>query len=172
MRPFRPALSRPLVRLGLIAFVSVFVAGPTPGDVGGCTNNFASSEHQIQPSADGTRSAEFNYFDQGLCSHMCWRLAECELICSALNRPDTCDDTDESLAEAIQACVRGNELRADVFRFTQCPHFCPSGSRYSVAYQWDVEACGHAMLQRSCDDFVDIFSNLPTECVNPCIVSP
>lgn len=162
--------SRPLVRLALVAFASVFMAAPTPGNVGGCTSSHASRDSVVMPgdtTLNPPETAEYMFFDRGLCSHFCWRLRECGLLCAGLGRDEgTCDN---DAPETFQDCVRG-DIRGDVFGFPRCPHSCPEGTTYVQAYEWDVEACGHAVLARSCGSIQDIFRTTPGECLNVCQV--
>jgi hypothetical protein len=176
MQPTRSAFSRPLVRLALVAFAALFVAAPTPGDVGGCSSNAGLQQiPSLEGGTSGNDRGEYLFHDQGLCSHFCWRLRDCGLLCQALPADPMClNDSARDFAR----CVRG-ALRPEVFHGTAaCPHTCPTGTRFvGPAYGWDVQACGHAVLGRDCVSLQSIFdedpmthaSNRPAECtINLC----
>jgi hypothetical protein len=179
MSETRSIWSRPLARTAALALLSVFIAAPTPGNVGGCGSDAASSP--VQPSPPN--SAEYVYFDQGLCSSFCLRLLECGVLCDSVqNRPENCGPgNDTALREAFRECVRG-QLRRDFFGVDSCPHSCAGLGTFRQAYEWDVQVCSDTILTRSCEpghfegnEFVappgsigGTFSEVPGECVNVC----
>ncbi len=75
---------RPLARIAALSFAALFIMAPTPGNVGGCTSVAGS-----QPVAPGNLSvgetAEYMYFDRGMCAGFCWRLRECGVLCQVMN---------------------------------------------------------------------------------------
>jgi hypothetical protein len=174
---------RPLARLAAVGFASLFIMAPTPGNVGGCSSSAGS--HEVQHGnlqANPPETAEWVYFDQGLCSGFCWRLRDCGVLCSALNPadpgyPSACaaDPTSQAANDAPEtytACIRG-ALRADFFGVASCPHACPGSSTFHTAYEFDVQACNDSVQQRSCSQsgpgsIGDTFREGVAECTNIC----
>lgn len=187
--------TRPLPAALALSGFALFIAAPTPGNVGGCGGSAASTP--IQPgnlSANPPETPEHIYFDRGLCSHVCTRLIQCRSLCTALSRPpEGCDDNTiynperaPDLAEAFRRCVRdrggirdfteqGNGSSTAVFGIDTCPHACPRGMRpgYNLT-QWDVQTCGDAVLNLSCTQVnasgtvFGAFTNAPPECLSAC----
>jgi hypothetical protein len=169
----RPSvLSRPLVRLALIAFAALFILAPTPGNVGGCSSSQGSAA--IMPAPN--QSVEWTFFDEGLCSAFCWRLCECGQLCNVISpRPDHCDNSHcDNTAEPLFAqCVRGM-LDPTYIHVTTCPHSCPQHSRLHGPTQFDLQACVDSVLQRSCSamgsgSIGTAFTDAPSECTNLCV---
>jgi hypothetical protein len=207
--------SRPIVRLCAVAFAALFIAAPTPGNVGGCGSGAGGQEVAAgDTSLNPPQTSEYMYFDQGLCSFFCLQLRNC----STMTEPVLCDVvagaqgclppnsacTDDSqccfgncLATAggtsgqcgscnpfatnvYEMCVRQQVLRASIVGQTNypstlstCPHACPAGYTYHQAYQWDVEACGDAILNLTCNptgpgSIGQTFQSAPSECLNVC----
>jgi hypothetical protein len=175
----RSIWNRPLARLAVFGFASLFIMAPTPGNVGGCS----SSSQQIQPgnvNADPPETAEWMYFDQGLCAGFCWRLRDCGVLCSALNpaHPQYPQNCQNDAPEAYAQCVRGvtvnniQPLNSGIFGIGECPHACPS-LHYQTAYDFDVQACSDAVLARSCSSsgagsIGDLYREGVPECTNVC----
>jgi hypothetical protein len=174
---------RVLARLVAVAGLSLFIAAPTPGNIGGCSGTAGS-----QPITGDTathKTAEYEYFDRGLCSYFCERLRECGATCSVLaHPPENCDSNSPA---AFQQCVRGEFKPQFTAGVTACPHDCSGGQTgtsglFQGAYQWDVEACGDALLARSCEpsglnasghpdnpgSIGAALKALPRECLNVC----
>ena len=173
------ARSKPLFAALALSGFGLFVAAPTPGNVGGCGG--ANASRPIQPGnleANPPETPEYLYFDRGLCGHMCTRLIQCRSLCTSLsNPPEICRNPDGStnetaiyepqnasqLAQAFATCTRerggirdfveqGNNASQPVFGLAQCPHACPCGMRDNYApVEWDVQTCGDAVLSLSCD---------------------
>lgn len=162
MSEHRSVWSRPLTRLGVVALLGLFVSAPTPGNVGGCGGNLASQRVE----------SEQQFFEDGLCSHFCLRLMECGVLCTALaNPPAGCDNNNPS-AEAFAMCVRG-EINSDYFGVSRCPRSCGMVGTFQGAYQWDVQACGDAVLSRTCNErgpgsIGNLFREVPEECAHVC----
>ncbi len=163
--------SRPLPAAVALSGFALFIAAPTPGNVGGCGGSAASTPIQL-----------------------CTRLIQCRSLCTALSRPpEGCDDSTiysperaPDLAEAFRRCVRdrgglrdfveqGNASSPAVFGIDTCPHLCPRGMRpgYNLT-QWDVQTCGDAVLNLSCEQLntsgtvFGAFTNAPPECLSAC----
>lgn len=158
--------------VGVLLIATLFLAGTTPGDVGGCGGNHAST---ALPGS--LAEAEYDYFDQGLCANLCWRLRECGLLCQSF-RPGSatrlnCDPTSES---AYLACVRGEDLDRSIFNTNLCPHTCGSyldennqPTRFIDATEQDVAVCGRAVQALRCgDDLANALVDPPSACVNVC----
>jgi hypothetical protein len=176
-----------LASAGVLLISVLFIAGPTPGDVGGCGE-----------TASTITMNEYDYFDRGLCSSMCMRLRDCKVLCRSIrNGPADCVRR-ETLAETcsapitancqdpcdpcydvsvFQQCVRG-AIRTDLFTLGTCPHDCRSYSgQYSLqANEHDIALCGHVVNQMSCNALVaapgapgtGLIPNPPAECVGLC----
>src|SRR4051812_2161499 len=123
MNSSRNAFNRPLVRLAAFAFISLFIAAPTPGNVGGCSGTSAGNVI-ADPDGAGPGTAEFEFFDRGLCGHFCQRLSQCGVLCQSLaNPPPGCSDDS---GEAFYECMRGS-LKPSLFGgATAYPHSCPN----------------------------------------------
>ncbi|MEZ4406660.1 MAG: hypothetical protein R3A52_09305 [Polyangiales bacterium] len=147
--------------LGALAFASLFIVGPTPGDIGGCGGELSSN-----PVPGNATEAEYDYFDQGMCAHLCFQLRECGLICDAIRRRGApCDNDSE---DAYRQCVRG-ELRDEIFGASACPHTCgPYQGVFLGASMQDVYACGHAITALSCTSLSDVIRRPPAACTAIC----
>lgn len=169
MNPANAPRRRPrFAALGAMVIASAFIAGPTPGDIGGCGGDEANI-----PLAGEAPQPEYDYFDQGFCSHLCFRLRECGVLCDALLRNgQPCDNDSE---RAYLQCVRG-ELRTAIFTpqsqrepSLNCPHSC---QRYQATFGGaslqDVVVCGHAVDQTSCSALVDLIQHPPSSCTAVC----
>src|SRR5262245_34090751 len=99
----RPAARRPLATLVALALASLFLAAPTPGNVGGCGSQSASTAIDVDAGRpppgvspmDLGRPApsdEYAYFDRGLCASFCLRLRECGTLCRAMGSPPGCEN--------------------------------------------------------------------------------
>lgn len=191
---------RPRASLATLMVASLFIAAPTPGNVGGCSGRASSTPIDaaaLPPGIDGAvpgamaPTAEYAFFDRGLCASFCLRLRECGTLCIAMGQPAGCvnDSTD-----AYVMCMRGRyepvgcNPASDAGpctlvggldpRFfegeTRCPHSCagperrPGPAVYSLAYEWDVQACGDAVAQTACADITRVISAPPRECTNVC----
>lgn len=75
---------RPIVRLAAVSFAALFVMAPTPGNAGGCSST-AGSQPVVPGNPAAGETAEYMYFDHGMCAGFCWRLRECEVLCTVLN---------------------------------------------------------------------------------------
>jgi hypothetical protein len=154
---------RSTLRALMVLCVAVlFIAGPTPGDIGGCGGSEASTP--IQGSA---AQSEYDYFDQGLCAHICLRLRECGVLCRALQDPGP--NCDPNSPNAYIQCIRG-ALRADIFHTGSCPHTCSSYAhgRFSGAVLEDVAVCGHAVDAIACNDLPAAIVTAPAQCTGIC----
>ncbi len=148
--------------LGVLALSTLFITGPAPGDVGGCGGDNAST-----PVAGSAEQSEYDYFDQGLCSHLCLRLYQCGLLCDAIVRQGaSCDPNDQNV---FRQCVRG-EIRSDLFGVSRCPHRCNNLGTFAGAFQQDISACGNQVLATSCDAaaLTDVIRAAPTACTVVC----
>ncbi len=147
--------------LAVLAIASVFLAAPTPGDIGGCGG---SSTNVLVPGSQ--TEAEYDYFDQGMCSHFCFRLRECGVLCRSITGAGAdCQNDSEA---AFTQCVRGN-IRTDLFGAAACPHSCSSYQGvFCGAFQGDIYACGHAIEQISCNSLPDLFRSPPRSCTALC----
>lgn len=155
------------VALWVLTLSTFFLAGPTPGDVGGCGGGLANSTLQGDPTEQ-----EYDYFEQGLCANLCLRLRECGVLCLSLRGagPGCVNDSQA----AYQQCLRG-DLRGDIFlgsppgSVAQCPHRCQNyQQRYRGASEQDVQTCGHAVLARSCATIADVILDPPSTCLAVC----
>lgn len=192
--PTSPSRTRPLFAALALTGFGLFIAAPTPGNVGGCGGTHANTP--IQPgdlTVNPPETPEYLYFDRGLCSHVCTRLIQCRSLCGALSSPpDNCDDSEgfyndgARLAEAFRRCVRdrgglresgmtGSGQSVTIFGLAQCPHACPRGLRPGYALtEWDVQTCGDAVLNLSCEalhasgTIYGAFAYPPTECLSAC----
>jgi hypothetical protein len=147
--------------LAVLVISTAFIAAPTPGDVGGCGGANANVD------IPGSQSeAEYDYFDQGMCSHLCFRLRECGVLCRS-NSGAGPDCTNDSEPAFIQ-CIRGN-IRQDIFGTNACPHSCGTyQGEFCGAFQGDITACGHAIEETSCGGLPDVIRNPPTSCTALC----
>lgn len=147
--------------LAVLVISTAFIAAPTPGDVGGCGSENANVD------IPGTQSeAEYDYFDQGMCSHLCFRLRECGVLCRSISNPGP-DCTNDSEPAFIQ-CIRGN-IRQDLFGTNACPHSCSTyQGEFCGAFQGDITACGHAIEETSCNSLPDVIRNPPSSCTALC----
>ncbi len=147
--------------LGVLVIAAAFIAGPTPGDVGGCGGD------QSNITLPGQQSeAEYDYFDQGLCAHMCYRLRTLGVLCNALESPPAgCDPLSP---EAYRLCVRGS-VRRSVFGAQSCPHSCANyHGTFVGATEQDVQVCGHVIDGMSEGDLAGIIQQPPAQCVAVC----
>ncbi len=166
---------RPLHRLCAVAFVALFIAAPTPGDVGGCgggAGNQRVMEGNLNANPPETR--EYMYFDRGLCAHYCWRLYECNLLCDALtNPPENCRNNQTAQQTAFFQCARGLDgtLSTAFGGLSSCPHACPGGTHFVNAYEQDVLSCGHAVMELACSpaSIGVAFQRAPSECAHPAV---
>lgn len=157
------------VALGVVVLSTLFIAGPTPGDIGGCGGD--GSERVIGDIGQ----AEYDFFDQGFCSHFCWRLRECGALCSALPNnggPGCSNDSPDAFVQ----CVRG-DIRPDLFQVSSCPHTCGpyrrsdgAPSQFVGALQRDITVCGHEVLSTRCDvgTLRELIANPPASCIGVC----
>lgn len=157
-----PSVRRPRwTALVVLTMAAAFIAAPTPGDIGGCGG--ADGNVDI-PGAQA--EAEYDYFDQGLCSHLCFRLRECGVLCRSIQSPGA-DCNNESESAFIQ-CVRGN-LRPEIFGTNACPHRCATyQGEFCGAFQGDITACGHAIAETACNSLPDVIRNAPNSCTALC----
>ncbi len=147
--------------LGVLLIASAFIAGPTPGDIGGCGNDLSGQ------TVPGTQpQSEYDYFDQGMCAHMCLRLRDLGVLCEALSpAPPNCDPN--STAAYVQ-CVRGG-LAMVPFGATFCPHTCANyHGVYTGATQEDIDVCGHIIDGMSASDLAGLIQSPPAPCVGVC----
>jgi len=177
-----------LARIAVISVVSVFTVAPAPGNVGGCGGTAASQ--RVRRGTASFETEEYMYFDRGLCTHFCLRLRQCGQICRAVYG-DEATNCDNDSPDVFARCVRGDLARKHVFA-TQCPHACTPYQYNGPTYEFDVQACGDAVLARTCDLGVttietdpttgrtaevysanrgsigNLFNELPGECLNVC----
>ncbi|MEZ4391315.1 MAG: hypothetical protein R3A48_09490 [Polyangiales bacterium] len=163
----------PLPAVGVLMMSALFLAGTTPGDVGGCGGNFANT---AVPGLT-TEEAEYEFFDQGLCANLCLRLRECGLLCQSF-RPGSAsrNNCDPNSAEAYVSCVRGEDLDRSVFNTNLCPHTCGSyldeqgqPTRFAEATEQDVAVCGRAIQALRCgDSLAEALTNPPSACIGRC----
>jgi hypothetical protein len=154
--------SRGLRGLAVLAVASAFLAGPTPGDIGGCGGSLANS-----PLPGSAAQQEYDYFEQGFCANLCLRLRSCGVLCRAIAGATASCNNDSR--EAYQQCLRGN-LRRDIFRSDMCPHSCgnyPPG-RFIGASEIDVQTCGRAVQAISCTAIADVITSPPDQCLAVC----
>lgn len=158
--------------LGVLMIATLFLAGTTPGDVGGCGGS------RSQTALPGTlEEAEYDYFDQGLCANVCWRLRECGLLCRSFRAGSPsqrgCDPGSEA---SYLACVRGEDLDPSIFNTNTCPHACgvyrdanDQPTQFQDATEQDVAVCGRAIQALSCGDALAVaFTQPPSACINVC----
>ncbi|MEI8254687.1 MAG: hypothetical protein WCJ30_03355 [Deltaproteobacteria bacterium] len=177
---------RPLARIAAFSFAAMFIMAPTPGNVGGCSS--VAGSQPVQPGNPSIgETAEYMYFDHGMCAGFCWRLRECSVLCSVLNpaHPDydaacgTGPGAGNDSPAAFNMCVRATSTPdgrtpfvLSVFGIASCPHACPAGA-YHTAYEWDVQACSDAVIVRSCNQggpgsIGDTYREGVAECTNVC----
>ncbi|MBL8681202.1 MAG: hypothetical protein JNK05_18640 [Myxococcales bacterium] len=166
-----------------IALLTPFLSAPTPGNIGGCGGSLAATEISRHPG-NTTGTLESVYFERGLCAGFCQRLLECGHLCAAMNPAVAdCGTNEVATARAYYLCVHGtNNLSTEYFGTAFCPKSCVNyggsfayngdGTRAFV-YEWDVQVCNDAVLQRSCsinpNDPGGILTALraaPSECAN------
>jgi hypothetical protein len=176
---------RALRGLGALALLAPFISAPTPGNIGGCGGNLASTP--VTPHEGNTGvTLEETYFQRGLCSGFCQRLYECGFLCSALTVDGlNCSNPDDA-AKAFYLCVHEPVLRSELFGANVCPKSCPggtlfaySGSGSAFVYQWDVQVCADATLARTCSidsndsrSILSAFTLAPSECANANVCRP
>jgi hypothetical protein len=148
--------------LWLVVLSALFLAGPTPGDVGGCGGTLANTSLPGNPDEQ-----QYDYFEQGFCANMCLRLRSCGVLCLSLQGAGA--DCLNDSQQAYQQCLRG-QLRPGIFGSNQCPHSCGNyGARYAGASEQDVQVCGHAINALSCDAIADVIRQPPGECLAVCV---
>lgn len=160
--------STPRSRVGLggrsavvLLMSTLFLAGPTPGDVGGCGGD--QSDVPLPTDSQG----EYDFFDQGICQAMCYRLRACNMLCDVIALPAgaRCDNFSR---EAYEQCVRG-DVRTDRLQTNRCPHSCGNYmSQFTGASQRDLTVCNHAVDSLSCDDILNVVVTPPNECLAVC----
>jgi hypothetical protein len=176
---------RALAPIAVISILGLFIAAPTPGNVGGCSSSAGSERITGGDAGNPMETAEYMYFDRGLCSYFCERLRECvdgqgvPAICKVVaNPPDHCDANN---TQVFAQCVRG-QLRPEFLAGVgTCPHSCMGAGTFTGAYAWDVQACGDAVLTRTCDAAMlvnnqaspsnaigAVLLSPPNECLNVC----
>jgi hypothetical protein len=154
--------ARTLRSLGVLVVSAAFLAGPTPGDVGGCGGSLANS-----PLPGSTPQQEYDYFEQGLCANLCLRLRSCGVLCRAITNAGAACNNDSR--EAYQQCIRGN-VRRDIFGSDMCPHSCRNyNGSFQNAAEIDVQTCGHAVQALSCSSIHTAITSPPDECLARCI---
>jgi hypothetical protein len=145
----------------VLLLATAFLVGPTPGDIGGCGGSLAN---EVLPG-DASQQ-QWDYFEEGICAHMCLRLRSCSVLCASLQQPGP-GCVNDSLA-AYQQCLRGN-IRRDIFGSNVCPHSCGEYTlRYQGASEQDVQVCGHAVLALSCNGIADVIRQPPQQCLAVC----
>lgn len=156
-----PLKERPRRTLGVLFVTALFLAGPTPGDIGGCGGDLAD-----QPLPGVAAEAEYDYFDQGFCAGLCYALRECGVLCLSVSpTPPNC--VNES-ADAYRQCVRGG-LRGDIFQGTRCPHSCREyGGNFVGATMQDIATCRHSIEGLSCNDLALAVRSPPSTCTAVC----
>lgn len=179
--------SRRVLRgVGALALLVPFIAAPTPGNIGGCGGNLASTP--VTPHVGNTGvSLESTYFERGLCAGFCQRLYECGFLCDALTVGGLDCNNANDAAKAFYLCVHGtNTLRSELFGTDTCPKVCPSGTSFAYSsngsayvYQWDVQVCADATLARTCSidsndphSILSAFTLGSSECANPNVCRP
>ncbi len=158
-----PGEARPRRRGAVWALMiaTLFLAGPTPGDVGGCGGSLAGTALPGDPD-----QSQYDYFEQGLCANLCLRLRSCGVLCRSLQTPGP-NCSDDSLA-AYQQCLRGN-IRADVFGSNMCPRSCGNYRlTYRGASEQDVVVCGAAVQAVRCEDIHLTIRQPPLQCLAVC----
>lgn len=172
--------------LGALALLAPFISAPTPGNIGGCGGNLASTP--VTPHEGNTNvTLESTYFERGLCAGFCQRLFECGFLCSALTTEGlNCSNANDA-AKAFYLCVHGtNTLRPELFGVGSCPKACPGGTSFAYSgagsafvYQWDVQVCADATLTRTCSidsndprSILSAFTLAPSECANTNVCRP
>lgn len=184
--PLATRRRRALRGLASLALLAPFLSAPTPGNIGGCGGTLASE--QIQPHPGNTNvTLESTYFERSLCAGLCQRLYECGFLCTALTVDGLNCDNPTDAARAYYLCVHGtNTLRTEFFGVSSCPKSCNDyGGDFAYSnsgafvYQWDVQVCTDAVLQRSCSvdpqDGRSVLSALraaPSECANNNVCRP
>ena len=153
--------ARTLRGLAVTVLAAAFLAGPTPGDVGGCGGSLANS-----PLPGNATEQQYDYFEQGFCANLCLRLRSCGVLCRAISGATAACSNDSR--EAYQQCLRGN-LRRDIFQSDQCPHSCANYSgRFIGASEIDVQTCGHAVQAMSCATINTAITSPPDQCLAVC----
>lgn len=182
--------------LGALALLAPFISAPTPGNIGGCGGNLASTP--VTPHEGNTGvTLESTYFEQGLCAGFCQRLYECGFLCTALTVEGLNCENQADAAKAFYLCVHEPVLRPEFFspppdaagnRVTvnRCPHQCPGGTSFAYSgagsafvYQWDVQVCADAVMSRACSvdptdtrSVLSSFWSAPSECANTNVCRP
>ncbi len=147
--------------LWLLVISALFLAGPTPGDVGGCGGGLANQA--LPGNAD---EQEYDFFEEGFCANFCLRLRSCGVLCVSLSNPGAGCLNDSQMA--YERCLRG-DINRRIFGSDRCPHTCQNYMRrYQGASQQDVEACGHAVTALSCDAIADAIQTPPSQCLARC----
>lgn len=122
------ARAKPLLAALALSGFGLFIAAPTPGNVGGCSGASASrpvAMGNIELPPMEAETPEYAYFDRGLCSHVCTRLMQCRSLCLSLSEQGRsqirnaqgdvleCNDNTlydpaniEALRGAFRVCVR------------------------------------------------------------------
>jgi len=153
--------ARTLRGLAVTVLAAAFLAGPTPGDIGGCGGSLANS-----PLPGNATQQQYDYFEQGFCANLCLRLRSCGVLCRAIAGATAACSNDSR--EAYQQCLRGN-LRRDIFQSDQCPHSCANYSgRFIGASEIDVQTCGHAVQAISCAAINTAIMSPPDQCLAVC----
>lgn len=154
--------ARTLRGLAVTVLAAAFLAGPTPGDIGGCGGSLANS-----PLPGNATQQQYDYFEQGFCANLCLRLRSCGVLCRAITGSTTACSNDSR--EAYQQCLRGS-LRRDIFQSDQCPHSCGNypPRRFIGASEIDVQTCGHAVQALSCATINTAIVSPPDECLAVC----
>ena len=147
--------------LWVLLFTTLFLAGPTPGDVGGCGGSLANSTLPGSPDEQ-----QWDYFEEGFCASMCLRLRSCGVLCASIRQPGAGCLNDSQ--QAYTQCLRG-AIRRDIFGSDVCPHSCNNYTlRYRGASEQDVQVCGHAITALSCNDIADVIRTPPRQCLAVC----
>lgn len=149
--------------LGALLVATLFLAGHTPGDIGGCGGDLSTQTLPGNPD-----EAQYDFFDQGLCANLCFRLRACGVLCESIRGGSAGCDNDST--DAYQQCVRG-QIRPEIFGSDACPHNCTAYGRdlrFIGATQQDVQVCGHVLSTMSCNGLVDAIRNPPAECTAVC----
>lgn len=189
---------RAVQRLAIFGALSLFIAAPTPGNVGGCGGNVYTQPIQIPNDSMGrpTQTQEYAYFDQGLCAGFCQQLLNCGLLCSAMlnppgGSPGACQADINLQRAAYEQCIRMNMAEDNAVPFQdgifptdgngsirECPHRCPAGTYTNRALQGDVIACSDAIMGLRCGTtgagsvaYTFRSGTLPAACVNNNICS-
>ncbi len=180
---------RALRGVGAIALLAPFLSAPTPGNVGGCGGNLASTPVQ-RHEGNTTGTLESTYFERGLCAGFCQRLYECGHLCSALTAEAAAGLNCENQVDAAKAfylCTHGvGTLRSEFFGTNTCPKQCGDGTTFAYSgsgsafvYQWDVQVCADSVMARSCSidpndgrSILAAFTRPTPECTNPNVCRP